>query len=109
MWHTHIGRANPPGQLDQQMAGLATAHHDAVHRLADVRGLGVDFAQPIIAEVGATFVGRGDLSPESISTGRCDFEFTLEKEARDLEFRVFVGRKTKLKLDSISIERLHAR
>ena len=29
-------------------------HHDAVHRLAEVPGLGVDSAQQIIAEVGAS-------------------------------------------------------
>jgi transposase len=37
------------GQLDQQMADLLTAHHDAVQRLAEVPGLGVDSAQQIIA------------------------------------------------------------
>ena len=42
------------GQLDQQMADLLAAHHDAVRRLAEVPGLGVDSAQQIIAEVGAT-------------------------------------------------------
>ena len=47
------------GQLDQQMADLLTAHHDAVQRLAEVPGLGVDSAQQIIAEVGAH---RGDVS-----------------------------------------------
>jgi transposase len=41
------------GQLDQQMAALLSHHHDAVHRLAEVPGLGVDSAQQIIAEVGA--------------------------------------------------------
>src|SRR5262249_37309643 len=41
------------GQLDQQMAYLLTAHHDAVQRLAEVPGLGIDSAQQIIAEVGA--------------------------------------------------------
>jgi transposase len=41
-------------QRDQQMASLLTAHHDAVERLAEVPGLGVDSAQQIIAEVGAT-------------------------------------------------------
>lgn len=41
-------------QLDQQMADLLAAHHAAVHRLAEVPGLGVDSAQQIIAEVGAT-------------------------------------------------------
>lgn len=42
------------GQLAQQMADLLSHHHDAVHRLAEVPGLGVDSAQQIIAEVGAT-------------------------------------------------------
>ena len=32
-------------QLDQQMADLLCQHHDAVHRLAEVPGLGVDSAQ----------------------------------------------------------------
>jgi transposase len=41
-------------QLDQQMADLLAAHHEAVQRLAEVPGLGVDSAQQIIAEVGAT-------------------------------------------------------
>ena len=36
------------------MADLLTAHHDAEQRLAEVPGLGVDSAQEIIAEVGAT-------------------------------------------------------
>lgn len=43
-------------QLDQQMAQLLAHHHDAVQRLAEVPGLGVDSAQQIIAEVGATAV-----------------------------------------------------
>jgi transposase len=42
------------GQLDQQMADLLTVHHDGVQRLAEAPGLGVDSAQQIIAEVGAT-------------------------------------------------------
>jgi transposase len=42
------------GQLDQQMADLLGRHHDAVQRLAEVPGLGVDSAQQIIAEVGTT-------------------------------------------------------
>jgi len=41
-------------QLDQEMAGLLSAHQPAVQRLAAVPGLGVDSAQQIIAEVGAT-------------------------------------------------------
>ena len=42
------------GQLDQEMASLLSQHRDAVQRLAEVPGLGVDSAQQIIAEVGAT-------------------------------------------------------
>jgi transposase len=42
------------GQLDQEMANLLSPHQDAVERLAEVPGLGVDSAQQIIAEVGAT-------------------------------------------------------
>ena len=41
------------GQLDQEMASLLREHQDAVQRLAEVPGLGVDSAQQIIAEVGA--------------------------------------------------------
>jgi transposase len=42
------------GQLDQEMANLLSRHQDTVERLAEVPGLGVDSAQQIIAEVGAT-------------------------------------------------------
>jgi transposase len=41
------------GQLDQEIASLLRKHQDAVQRLAEVPGLGVDSAQQIIAEVGA--------------------------------------------------------
>ena len=41
------------GQLDQEIASLLSQHQDAVQRLAEVPGLGVDSAQQIIAEVGA--------------------------------------------------------
>jgi transposase len=40
------------GQLDQEIASLLRQHQDAVQRLAEVPGLGVDSAQQIIAEVG---------------------------------------------------------
>jgi transposase len=40
-------------QLDQEIASLLREHQDAVQRLAEVPGLGVDSAQQIIAEVGA--------------------------------------------------------
>ena len=42
------------GKLDQEMASLLSQHQDAVERLAEVPGLGVDSAQQIIAEVGPT-------------------------------------------------------
>jgi transposase len=42
------------GQLNQEMANLLRRQQDAVERLAEVPGLGVDSAQQIIAEVGAT-------------------------------------------------------
>ena len=41
-------------QLDHEMAQLLRAHQAAVQRLAEVPGLGVDSAQQIIAEVGAS-------------------------------------------------------
>jgi len=52
-------------ELDQEMAGLLRRHQDQVQRLAEVPGLGVDSAQQIIAEVGATaatFPSPGNLS-----------------------------------------------
>src|SRR5205823_6039509 len=52
-------------QLDQEMANLLRPHQDAVERLAEVPGLGVDSAQQIIAEVGptaATFPSAKQLS-----------------------------------------------
>ena len=42
------------GQLDQEIASLLSQDQDAVQRLAEVPGLGVDSAQQIIAEVGPT-------------------------------------------------------
>jgi len=53
------------GQLDQELAGLLRQHQDAVQRLAEMPGLGVDSAQQIIAEVGpaaATFPSEKCLS-----------------------------------------------
>src|SRR6266478_1283252 len=40
--------------LDQETASLLRQHQDAVERLAEVPGLGVDSATQIIAEVGPT-------------------------------------------------------
>src|SRR5262244_2193957 len=42
------------GQLEQEIASLLREHQDAVERLAEVPGLGVDSAQQIIVEVGPT-------------------------------------------------------
>ena len=41
-------------RLNQEMANLLRPHEDQVKRLAEVPGLGVDSAQQVIAEVGAT-------------------------------------------------------
>lgn len=41
-------------QLEQEMAALLLCHQQAVERLAEVPGLGVNSAQQIIAEVGVT-------------------------------------------------------
>src|ERR1700693_6486924 len=52
-------------QLNQEMAILLRLHEEQVRRLAEVPGLGVDSAQQIIAEVGATaasFPSAGNLA-----------------------------------------------
>ena len=52
-------------QLDHEIAELLSQHQDAVHRLAEVPGLGVDSAHQIIAEVGpvaATFPSEKHLA-----------------------------------------------
>jgi transposase len=41
-------------ELKQEMASLLREHQDSVKRLAETPGLGVDSAQQIMAEVGAT-------------------------------------------------------
>lgn len=41
-------------ELDEALANLLRSHQDPVERLAEVPGLGVDSAQQIMAEVGAT-------------------------------------------------------
>jgi transposase len=53
------------GQLDQEIASLLRPHQEAVQRLAEVPGFGVDSAQQVIAEVGAqaaTFPSEKHLS-----------------------------------------------
>src|SRR5713226_5652146 len=51
------------GKLDQEMANLLSEHQDAVQRLAEVPGLGVDSAQQIMAEVGPR--------AETFPSGKC--------------------------------------
>jgi transposase len=58
-------------QLDQEMARLLSHHEDAVQRLAEVPGLGVDSAQQIIAEVGATAVTFPSAKQLSSWVGAC--------------------------------------
>ena len=53
------------GQIEQEIADLLRPHQDAVQRLAEVPGLGVNSAHQIIAQVGpsaATFPSPGELS-----------------------------------------------
>jgi transposase len=52
-------------ELEREMAALLAPYQDQVERLAEVPGLGVDSAQQIVAEVGATaatFPSAGDLA-----------------------------------------------
>jgi transposase len=52
-------------QLDREISGLLKPHEEAVQRLAEVPGLGVDSAQQIIAEIGpevSVFPSAGSLA-----------------------------------------------
>jgi transposase len=62
------------GQLDQEMASLLRQHPDAVQRLAEVPGLGVDSAQQIIAEVGAKAATCASAKNLSSWVGACPGE-----------------------------------
>jgi transposase len=73
------------GQLDQQMADLLAAHHDAVQHLAEIPGLGVDSAQQIIAEVGATAEERGPAVSAEAKTVRAR---KMIRDLRGLGYRV---------------------
>src|SRR5246127_5399966 len=57
------------GELDKEMASLLSEHQDAVQRLAEVPGLGVDSAQQIIAEVGSTSSWVGACPGDDESAG----------------------------------------
>jgi len=54
-------------QLNQEMANLVRPHEDQIKRLAEVPGLGVDSAQQVIAEVGASAATIGHHSMTAIS------------------------------------------
>jgi len=58
-----LGLEQQISQLDQEMASLLNQHQDAVQRLAEVPGLGVDSTQQIIAEVGPTVPPRNASPP----------------------------------------------
>jgi transposase len=58
-------------QLDQELATLLQEHQDAVKRLAEVPGLGVDSAQQIIAEVGPTAASFPSAKQLSSWVGAC--------------------------------------
>jgi len=59
------------GLLDQEIASLLRQHQDAVERLAEVPGLGVDSAQQIIAEVGSTAATFPSAKQLSSCVGAC--------------------------------------
>jgi transposase len=62
------------GKLNQEMANLLRRQQDAVERLAEVPGLGVDSAQQIIAEVGATAATFPSAKQLSSWVGACPGE-----------------------------------
>ena len=59
------------GQLEQELADLLRPHQDSVQRLAEVPGLGVDSAQQIIAQVGATAATFSSAKELSSWVGAC--------------------------------------
>jgi transposase len=59
------------GQLDQEMASLLREQQDAVERLAEIPGLGVDSAQMILAEVGAKAAAFASAKQLSSWVGAC--------------------------------------
>ena len=58
-------------KLDQEIAARLNQGQNAVQRLAEVPGLGVDSAQQIIAEVGATAVAFPSAKQLSSWVGAC--------------------------------------
>jgi len=70
-----LRRIEPPiEKLDQEIATRLNPGQDAVQRLAEVPGLGVDSAQQIIAEVGATAAAFPSAKQLSSWVGACPGE-----------------------------------
>jgi len=69
-------------QLEKECAGLLRAQRDAVERLAEVPGLGVDSAQQIIAEVGADAANFESAKDFSSWVGVCPGEEESAGESR---------------------------
>src|SRR5258708_1551257 len=69
-------------QLEKECAGLLRAQRDAVERLAEVPGLGVDSAQQIIAEVGADAANFESAKDFSSWVGVCPGEEETAGESR---------------------------
>ena len=61
-------------KLDLEIASLLRQHQDAVERLAEVPGLGVDSAQQIIAEVGTKAASFDSAKKLSSWVGACSGE-----------------------------------
>jgi transposase len=58
------------GQLDQEMASLLRPYQDAVQRLAEVPGFGVNSAQQILAEIGPPLAPRATAICGGFLTGK---------------------------------------
>ena len=74
------------GQLDQEMASLLRPYQDAVQRLAEVPGFGVNSAQQILAEVGATAAPRATAICGGFLTGKSPQQRASEKSLSEVSF-----------------------
>ena len=74
----------------QKMASLLRQHQDAVERLAEVPGLGVDSAQQIIAEVDLVDPARRSPLPGTRSSGEQTSKGTARMigQLRNLGYRI---------------------
>ena len=79
-------------QLDEEMASLLGQHQAAVQRLAEVPGLGVDSAQQIIAEVGATAATFASRKRLSSWVGACPGPRRVRERTTVIDRREAIGR-----------------